>query len=243
MELLQLDQERTRLTSAIQIAKARINRMLHRAPDAPLPPPPAELGTFVVHHRRHDGSDAHPLERSSPQLQQMSEELQASVVNEELATLGFWPDFSVETTYSTMFEALPHQWMVGASITLPVQWDAKSARLDAARARIRQTMAREQQLHAKLATEVAEAHVVVDSSTKLMETFESRLLPTARAQVSAAQIAFETGSADLREWVEAENERRSLELARDQAQAASFRASARLRRVVGEFASDERARP
>ncbi|MCX5747423.1 MAG: TolC family protein, partial [Proteobacteria bacterium] len=98
-ELISLDRERLMIEASRHVAIARINQLLHRAPDAPLPPPPARLTITapVIELPTHPAQVA-----ATARIRARSAELAAS-------DRAFFPDLELMASYDSMWSDWQHQ--------------------------------------------------------------------------------------------------------------------------------------
>ena len=96
---------------------AQLNALLHRAPDASLPPPPSELGAPDTTVR----ADQAPVER--PELEARLAEIGAREAEVRLREKDFYPDFEATTSFNSMWGDWEYRWMIGISINLPIRRD------------------------------------------------------------------------------------------------------------------------
>jgi outer membrane protein TolC len=227
-------EQRTTLERMRKVAIARINTLLHLPPDAPLPPPPAEVSL---------GQGLPPVEAlrsqalgARPDLKAIAERIRMEEASLALAHKEYCPDFEVIAAYDTMMgngQTRPVAAQVGVRLNLPVRCARRQGAITEAEARIAQR-------HAELAArmdqvnfQVQEAYEQVVESETNARLYEETLLPAARNNIKAAQAAYLTGKTPFLTVIEAQ---RSLVELRDRSYtvlADYFRRKATLERVVG----------
>jgi outer membrane protein TolC len=235
VELAHLLHEKVIIESDRDVVVARINGLLHRAPELPLPPPPESLPL---------------LEASVPPIAQLREEALASrpelraaearIGGAEaalsLAYREYFPDFALSTSYSSMWENTRHRFMVGVSIELPIQLGRRRAAVGEATARRRRLDREYARIEDEIKVEVEERHRRVLESRGIVGIYRDMLLPASRDQVAAAESGFETGRNSFLALVEAERNLRTVELEYHEATAGLYRRYAELERAVGRIA-------
>lgn len=233
VELGRLEHDRVMLESERIAITAQLNGLLHRAPSAPLPPPPAELAVPA------DPVDVATLERdalaSRPQKAAAEARVRAGEANVTAADRAFYPDLEVMASYDSMWDMPEHRWMVGVSIEVPLQRAKRAAEGNAARDRVAQARAVVDQQVDAIRVEVARAHQELVESIHAARLYDERLLPAVRAQLDAALAGFTTGANDFPAVIQAERELREIQLAALRARADASRRQAALDRIVGKL--------
>ena len=102
VELAELQRRQIELERMRKVAVARINTLLRRWPDAPLPPPPAAL------EPPQQPADANLLWQSAiqqrPDLAALQQKIQAEEASLALAHKQYYPDFDVFGRYDTFWQ-------------------------------------------------------------------------------------------------------------------------------------------
>ena len=213
------------------VVRAQINELLHRAPDAPLPPPPASLAPPDI-----PPSSAELQERAlenRPVIEAAAARIRARESATDLARLDFYPDFHVMGSYNSMWMSTEHQWMAGVAIELPLQREKRRAAAREAEARVAEARSQQQRIEDQVRTEVDEAYRTVIEAQHVVAIHRDRLIPAARDQVQAARAGFETGRNSFLAVIDAERNLRTVELQLVDAIAALHQRLARLERATG----------
>jgi len=220
-----------------EVARARINRLLHRAPRSPLPPPIS----------RADPPGARPAppetltERavdSRPELQALVEQWRARQVAYTLAKRESFPDFNLLGAYNSIWQNEDQRWLVGLGINLPIQLGRRrAARLEA--------LAETKRLAAEWATRTdAIAHEVTEAHARLVETahvialYEREFRPAAQENASAARAGYAAGKNDVLALLAAEKHSMLVELAYHRALADYHQQQAELTYAAGRAKGD-----
>jgi outer membrane protein TolC len=220
---IELDRERLMLEKQRGIAVATLNRLLHRKAEAELPPPPSRLAVE---------RSAQPA-REHPRLTAATARTRARQANVDEADRAFYPDVELMASYDSTWDLWQHRWMIGIAIDIPLQRGKRRADLERARAE-----------HAKAVADVASvtdmldegrerARREIDESTRALELYEQRLLPTTRERVDAALAGFTSGQNPFSTVVMAEHQLRDVELAIERSRAELDRQLAALDRLEG----------
>lgn len=234
LELIALERDRVRILAARDVLVARMNELLHRRPTEPLPPAPSALPR-TEREVAIATADALVDEamKNRPELAATYARIKAAAAEVDMAKAEYWPDFAVNASYNSMFAELPHQFMVGATVDIPIQLGRRDAAVEQAESRRRrddaELLGRIDAVRADVETErrrLLEALAV-------LATFDERTLPVAQAAVDAAQAGVVTNRTSFLELLEAERALRGAKLERAQAIAAIEVARARLDRAVG----------
>lgn len=232
VELAHLVHREMVLETEREVLAARINTLLHRPPQTPLPPPVERLSVPELEALDPAGLEAAAV-AARPELARLDAERAAREATVELRELARYPDFEAMASYNSMWMETEHQWMVGVGVNLPVWRD----RIEAGVAEARAEVARVASERARLVDEVrAEARI---AWTRLRETrhiltiYESRLIPAARDQVRAALAGFETGQVSFLALIEAERNQRTVELEYEKTLTDLHRRRAELARALG----------
>ena len=240
VERLHLEHEALTLERTRRVVRAAINLLLHRSPEAQLPPPPAAVGR--PHNRPQLEGLVESAVNARPELQALAQRLESARANRRLAAREYYPDVTVMTTYSTMWDDPEHRWMLGAGINLPLQVGRR-------RAAEVEALSESQRIAAELAAgvdqvafEVAEAYEQVVESEHVIELYESQFLPTARENLDTARSGYEAAESDFLTFLTAERDQRLIELAYQRALAEYHQSWADLRRAVGQEVTPARSR-
>jgi cobalt-zinc-cadmium efflux system outer membrane protein len=231
LELQRIEEERLAIEARQRVAVARTNRLLHRRADAPLPPAPDRLGAVGT-----AGDPAQLREEalaSRPEILAADVDADARTRGATLARRRFVPELSAMASYSTMWMNVEHRFMVGVGLMVPLQIGALRAGVAEARAEQRRAQRQQEAERDRVAAEVEEALARVEQAEATARLYESRLIPTARERVAAAQIGYETAGNDIDALIDAERELRSVELAYHRILAEVDRRRAELEWAIG----------
>jgi cobalt-zinc-cadmium efflux system outer membrane protein len=227
-------QRRLVLERLRRVAMARINTLLHLAPDSPLPPPPPKIALTEsvpeVHVLR-----ANALARR-PDVKSLADRLRAEQASLALAHKDFCPDFEVTAAYDTIMGNGPARDLapqLGLRINVPIRRVRRYGAVAEAEARVAQRQAELAKQMDQVAFQVQEAYEQVRESAQTVHLYEQTILPAAQANIGSAQSAYITGKIPFLTLIEAQ---RGLVELRDryyEAVTDYFRRLATLERSVG----------
>jgi cobalt-zinc-cadmium efflux system outer membrane protein len=228
-----LELERTRRVTA-----ARLNALLHRDPDAPIPPPPGRLAPPAEGPpATADGADSTLARR--PDLQAARARVRGMEASVDLAGKESLPDLGFMTSYNSMTVHPEHRWMVGVMLNLPLEFGKKSADRERARADLARARSAEDALSDAALRETVEARAALEEAARTVDVYRGRILPASRDQLAAARSGYEAGSTPFLNVIEAERALRTAELEAEEALADYHRAGADLDRATGRLAALE----
>jgi outer membrane protein TolC len=229
-------QRRFTLERAREVAIARLNTLLNRQPDSPLPPPPKEMPTANTLPEAAALRTAALARR--PDLQALTNRIAAEQAALALACKEYCPDLEPFVMYDRFMgnnsQSKDLATMVGVRLNLPVRWARRQGAVAEAQARISQRRAELAKLTNQVNFEVQQAYAQVRESERTLQIYRQTILPDARRNVQAAVSAYETAKIPALSLIEAQRSRVMLEDRYYEAIADYFRRRATLERVVGE---------
>jgi cobalt-zinc-cadmium efflux system outer membrane protein len=231
-ELAHLEHDAAILETQRDVTRAQMNELLHRSPEAPLPPPPAELPT--VPESSSLVSEGAVLDRSD--IRAAEQRAQAQRARAERAEHESYPDFTLSTSYSSMWDMVAHRWMLGLGLNLPIQTNARQGAAEEARATQAQFEEEAVRLRDTARTQIFVARKQLAESEHVLHLFETRLLPLARQRIEAARAGFVTSQNPFTAVIDAERGLRALELDYQKARAEHVERRAELDRASGRIA-------
>jgi len=210
--------ERTR-----RVAAGRINTLMRRPPEEPLPPPtdrPVDITPLP------EATALRTLALSRrPDLLALAHRIDADRAALALACAEYKPDFEVMAAYDAFWQR-PEQDlrpMVGVKLNLPVRYARRQGAVAEAHAKLAQRQAELAKMSDQAAFEVHQALEQVRESEQAVRLYVDNILPAATANVQAAQQEYITGRVSFLNLVEAQ---RNMVMLRDR----SFEAAAELTR-------------
>jgi len=229
VELGHLEQDELALEAERRAIVASLDGLLHRAADAALPPPPSELPPPV---EPRDEPEATALDRR-PEPAAARARIRASDAAIALAKREAYPDLELMTSYSTMWGAPEHRWMIGVALNLPIWRDRRNADVDAARARRARAEAELDRAGDDVRVEVTRAALEARESFHVVHLYAEKLIPAARDELDAALAGLVTDQNDFSTVIAADREVRDIELAAHRERAQLSRRMTALDRAAG----------
>lgn len=234
LELAELFRRRLELTRMQQVAVARINTLLRRWPDAPLPPP-----TDLDPAQPPLDSDLlwQTALRQRPDLAALAWRIQEGEAALELAYQNRRPDFDTFARYDTFWQPAstqgPLRAQVGVAMNLPVYRQKLQAAICEAQFRLNQRRAEFDQKALEIQYGVIAAAKQVEESRQTIEIYENQLIPTATQNVAAVRANYLAAKASFLDLAQAQRQLVMMSERRLEATIAYHRRVAELDRAVG----------
>jgi outer membrane protein, heavy metal efflux system len=231
VELAALESRHTELARDERIAVARINTLLHRQPDHPLPPPPAEMP------RLRSLPSAEELQQtaveSRPDLFAARARVRAEEANLALACREYYPDLNLVAKYDGF---MPENMRpeIGMELNVPLRNGRRSAAVREASKRLDQRRAEFQERCDQVRFEVQSARDRAAQSQQVIRLYEEKILPATRRSVESAQANYTSGKLDFLRLLDAERQVYAQREMYYRAIAECHRRVAELDRAVGE---------
>jgi outer membrane protein TolC len=231
VELAMLASRRIELDQNAKVVLARINTLLHREPQLPLPPPPTKLeiadGLPHVDALRRLALDQRP--DLSAQLARIEAE-QASV---GLAMKEFYPDFEIMGRYDQFWTDVVQRSQAGLYFNIPLNQSRRHAAVCEAMFRVSKMRSEYDAQVDAIRGDVQAGYARLDGSHRNVRLYETSLLPKAQDNVAAASAGYEAGTVDFLRLVEAERQLIELQEKYQDAVTDYYRRLAELERVIG----------
>lgn len=238
VELGKVEDRARSLRDRLRPATARMNALLRRAPDAPVPVP--ESLPPVPSAPEADASLATLRERS-PRLREREHEVDGALAGLKLAERNRWPDWTVGLKWIAVDEALDPTMkdsgkdavMVDVTVELPVfrgkyGGAIREAEENAAAARSRRS-GEEDDLTAQAESILFEWR---DADRRAV-LYGGALLPKAYESLAATSAAYRTGDGGFLDLIDAQRTLLDLELENERAATDRGRSAARLATLIG----------
>lgn len=231
LELAKLEQERLELIRAQTIAIARINTLIHRAPDHPLPPAPDELA--VIDDQQDIDSLRETALHQRPELAALSAKIQSEQAAVALACKEYYPDFEFMGRYDSFWTDNVQRPMVGMNMNIPLNRDRRGAAVREAQCRVTKLLAEHAQQEDRVREEVQIAYARVEASKRAAVLYRQRVLPAAEANLASARAAYIAGSIDFLSLMSARREFITQQIGFQRTLAEYHRSRTDLERAVG----------
>ena len=233
VELARQEERAVALNRAKRVAAARLNTLLHRAPESPFGTVPETL--LVPADSQDPAALRAEAMNARPDVKALADRIRAEEAALGLAQTEYKPDVELMAAYDGFWQGTdrPLQFQVGARVNVPVRTARRDAAVAEAQARVLRRRAELARLVDQISLQVQEAYEQVRESRQVIALYDDRLLPAARSNVKEAQIAYTTGKVPFVALSEAQRtlaDRRERYL---EAQAELYRRLATLERVTG----------
>jgi len=232
VELAKLERRAIELERQRRIAEARLNTLLLRLPNSPLPLPPhlseqlAPLPSVELLHAI--------AQQQRPDLAARQSRIRAAQASVTLAQREYYPDLEYSGQYNTMWQGMdqPMQGQVGLSLNVPLAGARRAGAVREATSSVTQNRAEWQNLSFDVQREVQEAYEELRESHGVLALYRDRILPAAEQSVDSAVAGYVTGNLDFLRLIEAERELIELREEQVMAQLEYFGRMAELERVI-----------
>lgn len=233
LELADLERRQLELTRMLRVAIARINTLLRRWPDAPLPPP-ENVATPAP------PDDASLLWQTAlqqrPDLAALAWRVQSAEAELELAYKQYYPDLDAFGRYDTFWQPAstqgPLRAQLGVAVNLPVYCRKLQAAVCEAQFRLSQRRAEFDQKTLEIQYEVVAAAEQVEESRQAAKLYAERLIPAAEQNVAAARANYEVNKLSFIELAQSQRQRVAIYERQAEALVAYHRRLAELQRAV-----------
>lgn len=255
VEAARLAEEAVALTEARGARLARLNALLDRPSETPLPearvheriaraavPEDPSAIRFTSGHlgARAAGSPLPPLEvlqdraiRTSPEVHAHEAEIAAQAARSELARRAHLPDFDVMIQYGQRFGRTDMASLM-VSVPLPVnRADRQDQQVAEGEAELAAMRAGHQAMVNRIHADIAEAYSDLERDRAQLALFVRSIIPQGRAALESATAAFQVGRADFLTLLENQTTLHDYEIAYFRALADFAKRLAELERTVG----------
>ena len=230
LEQLHLHRHGFLLAQQRDTAKAQINALLNRPPDARLPEPGSvsiPMNVAPIETLQNHALQAHP-ELRGLDARIASHEAQVTVAEKAL-----WPDLRFTVGYNSLWDEADKRPIVGISINVPLNRSKRNAELNRAKWEVRRTQSRLADQRAQLLGELARSRAGVIESIESVKLYENSLLPLADEFLDAALADYQSGTGDFLSVIAAEQHRLTAAEELERNRADYIRYSAELDRWAG----------
>jgi outer membrane protein TolC len=231
VELAHLDHRRMVLLTRLAMTSAQLNGLLHRPPEALLPPP-AQPAVVQAPTASADEMLEEAL-TARPELLASQARISGAESRIDVALSEYDPDVTLAATYNSMWAQPEHQVMIGFSINIPWQLARRDAAVDEAEAQLARLESEHEALADEIRVDVVLGRLRLVEAHYVVGLYEARLLPAAREQLAAAEAGFGTARNDFSALIEAQRNLLSVELGVIEALSEIHSSAAELDRVLG----------
>jgi cobalt-zinc-cadmium efflux system outer membrane protein len=186
------------------VAVARINTLLNRDPDVPLPPPPKKID---IADNLPDAAQLRAVALARrPDLRALADRIQAEEAALALAYKEFYPDFDVMAAYDAFWVEPGLRPQLALRMNLPVRLARRRAAVWEAKAKIAERRAELDRQVNQMNYEINQAYAEVMENKQAGRLYEQTVVPKAEENVRSAQAAYKTGKIPFLTLVEAERD-------------------------------------
>lgn len=210
---------------------ARLNTLLNRAPDRPIPPPaplPEPIPLPEAAYLRVAAVKARP-ELKTLAARHKGQQAQAALARRE-----YYPDFVATGGYNSLWDRDEKRFTVGVAINIPLYLGKRRAAVDEAKARALQIEWALAEQRTEIAGEVQRAFDAVEESRHVLRLYRKKLLPLAEETLEAAKADYRAGRGDFLNLVSTERNLMQTQLNAAQALADYHRRLAQLAYSIGD---------
>jgi outer membrane protein TolC len=204
VELAQLEQRRVEIEQMRQVAAARINTLLHREPQLPLPIPVEHLN--VADHIPDDNLLRVQAVENRPELGALVARLRAEQNALALMCKEYYPDFEIMGKYDSFWTDPNQRGQVALNLNIPLNAARRQAAVEEAIFRVRKMQADYNQQVDTVRNEVQAAYARLAASRRTLELYDEKLLPASRDNVAAATSGYTAGTIDFLRLIQAQRE-------------------------------------
>jgi cobalt-zinc-cadmium efflux system outer membrane protein len=233
LEAARLEHREVELQTMQRIAAAQLNALLHRGPDAVLPPPPAALDSPAAVELL-----AAAATEDRPELRAAEARAAARDAEAKLARRERIPDLMLMAGYDAMWDQPEMRPMLGFELELPLQRARRRAAVDEAEALRDAAQHERERVQGEAALAVTIARERLAEAHHALGILREQILPAARDQAEAANAALAAGRGDFGEALEAERSWYEAELAAEEALVTTSRRAAELMRALGKSGAE-----
>ena len=237
VDLADLESRRAQIERDRRVAVARINTLLHRAADYPLPPPPARV---AVAEALPDIEALRQLAlHGRPDLVAQLARVRAEEASLELACREYYPDLELTAKYDAFMPA-DIRPQVGMNLNVPLQRAKRDAAVREASARVAQRRAEYQDRLDQVQFEVQAAFDRLAQQRQVIGLYADKILPASKRSLQSAQANYTAGKLDFLRLIDAERQYHGQREKYFQAMADYQRRQAELERAVGQPVASSR---
>jgi outer membrane protein TolC len=203
VDLAGLESRRAEVQRDRRVAVARINTLLHRPADHPLPPPPARV--VVAEALPEVDALRQSAQRRRPDLAAQLARVRTAEANLELAGKDYYPDVEVVAKYDA-FMPVDIRPQVGMNLDVPLQRARREAAVREAAARLAQRRAEYQDRLDQVNYEVQAAYDRTVQQRQVIALYAQRILPAAKENMESARVNYTAGKVDFLRLIDAQRQ-------------------------------------
>jgi outer membrane protein TolC len=238
VELAKRESRRIELNQNRVIAAARINTLLHREPDHPLPPPPVALIA---------SEEIPPVEvlrqvavERRPELSALASRVQSEQAAVALACKDYFPDVELMGRYDQFWTDNAQRPQIGMYVNVPLNQSRRAAAVREATFRLHKLQAEYDQQLDNVRRDVQAAFARFDAARQNARLYSTTIVPAAQSSLESANAGYVAGRIDFLRLIQAQRDLLDLQEKQQETLAEVHRRQAELDRVVG-ISNDRRS--
>lgn len=220
-----LELERDRVSSI-----AELNRLLGRAPDAPLGDP---FVSEVPEGESKADAFLDEARKSRPAIAGADLAIAKAKTGLSIAEKDWYPDVTVGGGFMDNSDGDSDGWMATASMNVPLWFGKRRAAEREASADVRAAEHESADTVARVLFEVKDAHTRMEASRKLAHTYETNVLPQAEQNLKAIEEGYRAGRVGFLDVIDARRTLYDVRIAWQRSRADFAQAGSKLRRATG----------
>ena len=202
LELADLEARGAELARRENIAIARINTLLHRQADSPLPPP-SNLSPPVALPPVDELRDTALCRR--PDLAAQAARIRAAEAAVNLACKDYYPDVEIVGKYDAfMPEEMRPQ--LGMNVNVPLWQQKRSAAWREAMAKLQKERAEYANMADQTRFEVQSAYAELLEGQRVLHLYDEKILPAAKQYTQSARANYTAGKTDFLRLIDAQRQ-------------------------------------
>ncbi|MBI5199543.1 MAG: TolC family protein [Nitrospirae bacterium] len=193
VEISMITNELINMESGKKILKARLNTLLNRPTIASLAAPGDVTFKYPIPEAIELAEKA--LKRN-PMIRAMEFNIEAKDTNKDLTKKNYYPDFMLGISPVQRMEKFS-SWDFMVGINIPIWWKKYDYRLNEAKANLNSSKARLEGIKNHVSFEISQACIKVETSKRVIELYETGILPQTRLSLESSLINYQTGKVDF----------------------------------------------
>jgi outer membrane protein TolC len=200
VEISMITNELITMEAEKKILQARLNTILNRTPASPLADPIDMVLKLSVPER---GELMERAIKRNPMIRAMEYNIEVQDANRDLAKRNYYPDFMLEIAPIQRMERFS-SWDFMVGLNIPLWWKKYDYRLKEAVANLNSSKGRLNNLKNQVSFELSQAYIKVETSKRVIELYETGIIPQTRLSFESALINYQTGKVDFLTLLESE---------------------------------------
>jgi outer membrane protein, heavy metal efflux system len=231
LELADLEARQAELVREENVAIARINTLLHRAADHPLPLstklnppgnlPPVDVMRETALHQR-------------PDLSAQAARIRAEEAAVNLACKEYYPDFEIVGKYDAFMPEMMRP-QLGMNVNIPLWQQKRSAAWREAMNRLQQRRAEYADMADQARYEVQSTYAELVENEQIVHLYDEKILTVAKQYAQSARANYSAGKVDFLRLIDAERQLYGQWEKYYQVLANYYRRLAAMERVIGGY--------